>query len=60
MDLDRMVTIVKALEDGHGVSIDMLAFADYRRLVEKYGSDCLYLCKMGDGIAIRLHKMDWN
>lgn len=54
MDLERMVTIMKALEDGHGVDIELLAYGDYRRLVEKYGSNCLYLCKMGDGVALRL------
>ena len=53
-DLDRMVTIIRALDDGHGVNVEMLGMSDYRRLVEKYGNNRLYLCKMGDGIALRL------
>lgn len=54
MDLDRTVTIFKALEAGWGVSISLLSAGDYWRLVRKFGSGRLYLCKMGDNIAIRL------
>ena len=54
MDLERTITIFKALEEGCGVDISILSAGDYRRLVQKFGDGRLYLCKMGDNVAIRL------
>lgn len=54
MELDRMFTILEALDEGNGVALDILSKDDLAWLTEKYDGS-LYLCMMEGTPAIRMN-----
>lgn len=51
---NRMVVIMKTLEEGGGVSYELLSGEDLRELTYHYGEKALYIGMMGGHLAIRL------
>lgn len=53
---NRIAVMIETLENGGGISYDLLCMDDLRRLHYHYGEKSLYIGMMGGQIALRLCK----